>query len=239
VSHDAGALYFLLQVTRKLPAEAFKPAAPEQDTAHEALLSQPDEYRGVPVTVSGIVKKISGFSVPRSNVVGLDRFWVVDIYQEIDSFEPPWFAIVLSQDPGTLSEGDRIRVKGYFFKIRDWESASYNPTTKSSSLYTYQAPIIVGRTYELMPHQAKGPVDNSQTIGMMIGGMAGLGMLALMVVLFIRRQSARNRALRQATPSTEELSPSEAAKRVEFLKQIEQAGGQPGEHLPNKPPADK
>jgi len=239
VSHDAAALYFLLQVTRQLPVEAFAPASEENETSQEALLSQPDEYRGVPVTVSGVVEKVSWFDVPRSNVVGLDRFWVVDIYQQVGGLEPPWFTIVLSQDPGTLSKGDRIRVKGYFFKIRQWESGSYNPTTKVGRQYIYNAPILVGRTYKLLSHQTKAPAEDSQAIGLMIGGMVGLGILAFMVVLFVRRQMARSRSLRTMAAAPEVLSPAEEAKRVAFLEQIEQAGGEPGDHLPNKPCADK
>jgi len=58
-------------------------------------------------------------------------------------------------------------------------------------------------------------------------------------VLFVRRQMARSRSLRTMAAAPEVLSPAEEAKRVAFLEQIEQAGGEPGDHLPNKPCADK
>lgn len=238
VEHDAAALYYLLRVAATLPSEAFQPAPPDQETRHEELLSMPQSYRGVPVTVSGVVSKVSDFDIPQSDAVGQKKFWVVDIFQEIKGTVAPVFTVVLAADPGALARDDRIRVKGYFFKIRDYDSPEYSPETKTTDVYRYQSPMIVGRDYQLMPRDILAR-SGATSSGLLIGGVLGLMVLAVMVLLFIRRLTARQAELRRMSARSEELTPDEAAKRVAFLEQIEKAAGPPADQLPGKPPAEK
>lgn len=235
VDHDAAALYYLLRVAAILPTDAFKPAPPEQEVRHEDLLAMPRSYRGVPVTVSGVVSKVSDFGIPRPEAVGLSKFWVVDLFQEIKGPIAPVFTVVLASDPGALAQGDRIRVKGYFFKIRDYDSPEHNWETRTTSVYTYQAPMIVGRDFQMMPRQIMGQ-GTSTKAGLLGAGILGLVVLAVMALLLIRRLRARQAELRRLAGHVEALTPEEEAKRVSFLEQIEKAAGMPADHLPNKPP---
>jgi len=123
-SYERDAYYTLLVKARDLPASSLERAA-RNDVAYTVLMINPDEFRGVPLTIEGESTRL--WKLPTTkNEYGIDELYEVWIVTS-DSGNRP-YRVVCSSIPkgvpyvGKTSNPIRVRVTGYFFKKEGYQS---------------------------------------------------------------------------------------------------------------------
>jgi hypothetical protein len=142
--YDEEAFYWLTGKVGKVDVGLMKPGNDIHPYAD--LFRQPADYRGVPITLRGIFLMAVPFSVTNQEL----KKEVTVLYECTIREEPiqevrPIATVVLFERPAaSLKAGQPILVKGYFYKIREYEG------TKGIG----QAPLLIARCLELAPPAA-------------------------------------------------------------------------------------
>ena len=131
------------------------------------------------------------------------------------------------EDPGNPETGTRIRAKGYFYKIRDYEAKHYDPTLAANQAYIYESPMIVGR--HVVVATKSGLVSDSRRDVLLLVTVGGFIVLAAMVLYLLRRLLSRREQYRVTQRA--ELGPAEVTERVRFLEGL-QSGQRPSDASP-------
>lgn len=234
---DAAAFYWLLNVVAKLPRKAFRPDPPGEETSFKRLLELPNAYRGVPVTIEGALASVTEAEFPRSDVAGREKFWIIDLYEPRKrGSEAEFHTLIVLDPPGPLKTTTKIRAKGYFFKIRAYDSPGVDEYG-DEKVYTYQCPVLIGRYAE----EVKGGtlVQDNQSDMLLLLTVVGFGALAAMVFFFLRRTLTRQNGYRKAPRQGEELTGGDIGKRVAFLGDLESGGVPPGEAMADRQDSDE
>jgi len=140
--YDESALWWLVHLVAKLPAEASKPKPDDMVTGYLELLAMPSAHRGKPVTIRGIYVTASTLITPvlalRKDIPTLH---VCNIRELPATQKRPFATVIVIEDPMTyLKKYDTVRVKGYFYKIRRYEDSQGNK---------HDGPMLVARRLEL------------------------------------------------------------------------------------------
>ena len=111
-----------------------------EDVVFAMLMVNSDEYRGVPITVTGKVKRLNAVDAAE-NAYGIATFYEAWLFTP-DSGDNP-YRIVTATAPEDLPRGDiddevRARVTGYFFKREGYAA--------EGGLHT--APLLIGKTLD-------------------------------------------------------------------------------------------
>lgn len=220
---DEAALYYLMRTVTKLPREAFVPGAKDDEADYDALRSTPKQFRGVPVTVSGVVDSVAKWEVPRPKLTGFDHFWKVELYKPVEGNLVNNCTLFVFEDPGPSAVKSKVRTKGYFYRIRDYETNHYDEEAGANVAYRYSCPIVVTRSLEVIPQPAIAGMSSQGQV-LMVVIIAGIGTLMAMVYFFVRRMAGR-RELYKTAGRQQELSDEERAERVRFLEDVERSGG--------------
>ncbi|NIA21926.1 MAG: hypothetical protein GWP05_08200, partial [Anaerolineaceae bacterium] len=219
---ESGSLWLLKQA-RDLPRELFAPDPKDKEVSYRNLLEGPVLYRGKPVTVSGTVGRVSEFPVDIEELPSVETMWVVEIFQPSKGQQAWVCTLLVSEDPGDLKIGQsEVRMKGYFYKLR-----SYEVEDEKEDVWIHQCPVVVGRYVEVVTKQTgatpAGSLLGSRETVLIIATVVGLLVLMLIVLLFIRRFTAR-----RVTRPQRELTPGELQQRREFLNHYA-PGTRPGQ----------
>ena len=87
------------------------------------LYQNPDEYRGRPVTLHGVLRKLTKFD-PGSNALGISEAYEGWLYTDDAQGIPT--VVVFTSKPQNLSVGgdltEEVRVTGYFLKLHGYEA---------------------------------------------------------------------------------------------------------------------
>lgn len=234
---DAAAFYWLLNVVAKLPREAFRPDLPGEETSFKRLLELPNSYRGVPVTIEGALASVNEAEFPRPDVAGREKFWIIDLYEPRKrGSEAEFHTLIVLDPPEPLKTTTTIRAKGYFFKIRSYDSPGTDEYG-DENIYTYKCPVLIGRYVEEVEGGAL--VHDNQGDVLLLLTVVGFGALAAMVFFFLRRMQARQGVYRKAPGQGEDLADSEIGKRVAFLGDIESGDAPPGEAMGDRQDSDE
>jgi hypothetical protein len=137
--YDEAAFYWLVAQVHKLPAALFKPDA--ETVPYEQLLATPTAYRGKPVTVRGLYAAVTPWRVP---VIALAKeipyLYTCHIKEHPGGAARPIATVVVLEDPMLrFQQGDEVRVKGYFYKVRLYADAEETERL---------APMLVARGLE-------------------------------------------------------------------------------------------
>jgi len=222
---DEAALYWLIRTVAKLPREAFKPGPPEDEVDYDQLLSMPQSFRGVPVTLSGEVGGAAKWEVPRPKLAGFDRFYKVELYEPTKDALANVCTVFVFDNPGPLLPGTTVRAKGYFYRIRDYETNHYNEELEENVAYRYSCPLFVARYLEIVEKSQAASRDTRSDF-LLVTTAAGFIALAAITFFFLKRLIARRESL-VAARQQEELTAEELRKRLRFLEEAERSDGPP------------
>lgn len=178
--YDEPAFYAIMAFINKLPPKLLVPAADDEDTPYSQLLAMPSSYRGQPVTIRGAYMLVTPWHVPVA-ALGKDvpRLFTVTL-RELPLEKPmPVATVMVMEDPMTyLTVEDEVRVKGYFYKIRDYEG------TKGKG----EAPMILARRLEPVGGDTTGYIRGSRstaTLGQLISDPLFDLMVVAVVVMIV------------------------------------------------------
>ena len=110
------------------------------------LFQNPDEYRGRPVSLHGVLRKLTKFD-PGKNSVGIDEAYEGWLYTDDGQSIPA--VVVFTSKPQNLPVGgdltEEIRVTGYFLKMYGYEAQDV----------TRKAPLLLAGEVEWRPSPEK------------------------------------------------------------------------------------
>ena len=177
--YDEEAFYWLLHLVSRLNPELLKPDA--EALPYSALLAMPSMYRGEPVTLSGVYRSYEKHRVPS---IALQKD-IPCIYPCVISAtdQPQILAtvIVLEDPSANLRVDDDVVVKGYFYKVRQYQSIGGDKRF---------APMIIAQ--RLVPTAEAGAAEEPAAGDRPKGGffsdpglMIGAGIVAVLLGVFI------------------------------------------------------
>ena len=235
---EADAFYIVLAQARDVPANCLREVA-RDDVAFTVLMTDSDHFRGVPVSVTGEIKRLNPVQASK-NPFGIEKFYESWLFTS-DSGDNP-YRIVTSSVPEGLPHGDiteevRVSVIGYFFKREGYAS--------KDGLHT--APLLIGKTFERLPPRPAGPPALQRAAGgnlpvaryLVIVATVVIVLLGLTLWQFSRsdRRFKREHFDRLAETPTEDLSrlnelqASDPGEHLKRLARDENADPQPGDTL--------
>jgi hypothetical protein len=175
------------------------------------LLERPAEFRGLPVTIEGIVGRNTAWRFEQEEHRQLGTVWQLELWRPD---QPIASTLILTGDATDIPLGATIRVTGYFVMIRQY----YSQTKQ-----VRQAALLVGRgpTLVSQPVARTGTRSNSRwIIGLLVAATAAL----LVTWILLRRSVARSRraakTLRASHPAPVSLADDLAAWAAEESEQV-------------------
>jgi hypothetical protein len=231
--YDEEAFYWLVYHVAKLKPELMKPDA--EAIAYTRLYAETRSYRGMPVTIRGYYIDVSQWQPPvlalRKDVPYLYECSVRPL--PVGGEIPPIVTVIVSENPMLyLHEGDEVRVKGYFYKIRKFMARE--PGVEVN------APMIIAQRLE----PDEGPAPGSGFAGE--SGRTGGGpfsdpylvmMIAVVIILMIAFVAVRMQLRKPKTHAPRERPNPVHRFRLRRSDRIEPpgAGGGGGEGGGPKP----
>jgi hypothetical protein len=170
------------------------------------LFTRPDVYRGKPVTIHGVMRKLTKFDLG-SNKLNLDHAYEGWVYTP-DSQGNPIVVVFTSKDERLPVNGDiqeEVRFTGYFFKMYAYEA---HDTAR-------RAPLILAGEVECLPHPYKAVYHQ---IGIEWYGLATLVFLIGWYLIWqMNRREMPPRPLPQVEPDFNHFPPLEHPAPDPFL----------------------
>lgn len=108
---------------RRLSNPRYAKRKPDQFPAFVDLFQNPDAYRGRPVSLHGVMRKLTKFD-PGKNNVDIHELYEGCVYTD-DSQSNPAVVVFLNKPEGLTVGGDlteEVRLTGYFFKMYGYEA---------------------------------------------------------------------------------------------------------------------
>ncbi len=166
------------------------------------LLERPADFRGLPVTIEGIVGRNKAWRFEQEQHRHLGAVWQLELWR---ADQPIAATLILTDDASDIPIGATIRVTGYFVLIRQYHSGTRQ---------VRQAALLVGHGPMLVSQTAAPP--SRRPISRGIVGMVVAVTLALLVIwMLLRRSAARTRrttgTLRASHPAPVSLADDLAA----------------------------
>lgn len=131
---------------RRLANTRYAKRKPSEFQPFVDLFQNPDEYRGRPVSLHGVLRKLTKFD-PGKNSLGIDEAYEGWLYTDDAQSNPT--VIVFTSKPQKLSVGgdltEEIRVTGYFLKMYGYEAQDV----------TRKAPLLLAGEVEWRPSPEK------------------------------------------------------------------------------------
>ncbi len=192
-SFNEPAFWWLVSVVQdpELSDDLFEPD--EQTAPIPALLALPSSYRGKPVTIEGVYMQVRMIPVP---IVALRKdvpmLYECTVRADADPQAAPIAMVLVLENPMPYLEVlDAVRVKGYFYKVRQ-----YHGTRGTSS-----APMLVARRLEPVERQVAAPgtgITFSADAALALGG--GVLLIMLIAFFFVRRLGRSSAHERHSRP---------------------------------------
>lgn len=157
---EASAYIRVVQMAYQTDAGAFRASA-RKELTYADLMRQPKTNRGEVVQAQGRLRRLRKIPPPLAlRELGVSELYEGWIFQELYGANPT--CVIFTTLPAGLSifEKDDIPVsfQGYFFKKYRYRTAS-----SSKDLAWKDAPLIIGRTINLLPKSALSPpIDDSE-----------------------------------------------------------------------------
>jgi len=142
------------------------------------LLERPADFRGLPVTIEGIVGRNKAWRFEQEQHRHLGAVWQLELWR---ADQPIAATLILTDDAGDIPIGATIRVTGYFVLMRQYHSGTRQ--TRQAALLVGHGPTLVSQT------AARTRSASSSLVGIVVAAT-----LALLVIwILLRRSAARTR----------------------------------------------
>lgn len=184
--------YTLLDYAVRVPLDELH-AAGHDDVSREVLLTVPENYRGIPVTITGHLRR--NVVLPaQNNLFGITQYfdgWIIVAH----SANIPWRVSALEIDGSlpvaeAVSDVVPVRITGYFFKTHGYQSKDGLKMT----------PWLVARKIEAAPAPPIVPIENGEYVTKWIfWGFCGLFAVAGLAVWISTRGDRQSRDVRRET----------------------------------------
>ena len=166
------------QEARRMGNPRYSKRKPDQFPVFVDLFQDPNEYRGRPVSLRGVLRKLTKFD-PGSNARGIEEAYEGWVYTD-DSQSNPAVVIFLNKPDGLKVGGDlteEVRLTGYFFKMYGYEAQDV----------ARKAPLFLANAVEWKPPK---PPYSPVSLGLEVYLLITLVVLVLGFVMWMgnRRQ---------------------------------------------------
>jgi len=190
--YDESAFWWLMHLVTKMPAKAFEPG--DVTVGYSQLLAMPSAYRGKPVTIRGVYMTCSPFETPvlaiRKDVPTL---YECNIREPPLEEERPVATIIVMEDPmAYLHVWDRVKVRGYFYKVRRYQGS------KGEGL----APMLVAQRLTPMEGAGDAPtstIDLGNASVLLVLMICAIVLLGLIYIFLRQKTKATPHAAHQGT----------------------------------------
>ena len=183
-----------------------------------ALLERPADFRGLPVTIEGIVGRNTAWRFEQQEQRHLGRVWQLELWQ---ASQPIAATLILTQDASDIPIGSTIRVTGYFVMIRQYYSQTRQ--VRQAALLVAQGPTMISRA---VARPATRPMSD-WILGLVITGTAALLVVWLLLRRSVGHGSSPRSSLRASKPAPTSLADDLAAWAA---KQPEAPSGEDDRH---------
>lgn len=182
---EAGPFFAVLKQARDLPPGCLDKAG--KKVPFTVLMTQTDQYRGVPVTIEGTLRKLS--AVPAGeNAAGIERYY--EAWLTTRDSGSRLYRVVTATNAAELPEGEwadpnderviRVRTTGYFFKSEGY-------ATRGGAGLTV-APLLIGRSLAPLPAPPPAaPAVEVPVVKYVIAIGVGLAVVLGVVLWLLRR----------------------------------------------------
>ncbi|WP_397571193.1 hypothetical protein [Schlesneria sp. T3-172] len=171
-SDESEAFFWLLDHSRRVPPSQLERVS-NKDVQYINLMTEPDRYRGEPITIEGDLWRLYELKANR-NSYGVARMYEAWIFTGDSSNHP--FRVVCTSLPSGIEPGENlrkpVRVTGYFFKKEGYQSNGG----------VHIAPTILARRINIntMPN---GIPSTSGILPYMIGAVMAIGLAVLVTIV--------------------------------------------------------
>jgi hypothetical protein len=147
------------------------------------LIERPSDYRGKPVVIEGTLQSARAFDV--TNREGLGRLYQCELSE---TGTHALCTVICTQEPAEVPLRSRVRVKGYFIKVRAYQTSAGESGA---------GPLIVARNLHLLTSPAAGPPRSGSSTALNRWLIPGIALLAILW-LWLRRAATRRSAARES-----------------------------------------
>ncbi len=169
---EAEVFYWLLDHARRVPAASLQRAA-DREVQYINLMTEPDRYRGEPVTIEGDLFRLYEFEAGR-NKYGVTKVYEGWVFTGDSSHHP--YRIVCTSLPNGIEPGENlrkpVRITGYFFKREGYHSNGG----------VHIAPTLLARRININPMPNGIPLT-SGILPYMTGAIMAIGLAMLVTVV--------------------------------------------------------
>jgi len=168
---ESEVFYWLLDHARRVSSSSLERAG-NNEVQYINLMTEPDRYRGEPITIEGDLWRLYEFDAGR-NDYGINRMYEAWVFTG-DSGNHP-YRVVCTSLPKGIVPGENlrkpVRITGYFFKREGYASAGG----------VHVAPALIARRLAINPMPNGIPLAGG-VVPYMVGAMMAVG-LALLVTI--------------------------------------------------------
>lgn len=154
------------------------------------LLERPADFRGLPVTIEGVVGRNKPWRFEQEEYRRLGTVWQLELWR---ADQPITATLILTNDAGDIPLDATIRATGYFVMIRQYYSRTNR--IRQAALLLADGPTVVSR--------AVARTSTPSRLNLFIGLVVALTVALLVIWILLRRSVARTR---HATPALQARS---------------------------------
>ncbi len=176
---EAHAYYAVIAKARDIPLPRLEQAGRQED--YTVLLADAEQFRGLPITIEGTIRRLNKISVPDKAVweeFGLDQLYEAWMFTASSGTRP--YRVLCTSLPEGIPTGDQIdvpaRFTGYFFKAEWYESVGG----------LQKAPLLIGKTIRWERPIAASGSQSADDLGLApyVIGLAVLVALGLALMIW-------------------------------------------------------
>ena len=169
---ESEVFYWLLDHARRVPTATLGQAA-EREVQYINLMTEPDRYRGEPITIEGDLWRLYEFTA-RPNAYGVTKLYEGWVFTGDSSHHP--YRIVCTSLPAGIEPGENlrkpVRITGYFFKREGYRSNGG----------VHVAPTLLARRISINP-MPNGIPQTAGILPYMVGTIMAVGMALLVTIV--------------------------------------------------------
>jgi hypothetical protein len=173
-----------------------------------ALLERPADFRGLPVTIEGLVGRNKSWRFEQEERRHLGPVWQLELWRPD---QPIAATVILTDDADDIPIGATIRVTGYFVMIRQYHSDTKQ--VRQAALLVGHGPTLVTRT---------GAAQTTRSASNLIVGLLVTATAALLITWVLLRRSVGKTRPASTTPRASAAAPMSLADDLAAWAEQEQ-----------------
>jgi len=170
------------------------------------LLERPADFRGLPVTIEGVVGRNKPWRFEREEHRHLGTVWQLELWRRD---QPIAATVILASDASDIPLGATIRVTGYFVMMRQY----YSPTKRlrQAALLVAHGPTLVSQP---VARTGTRPTSN-WIVGVLVAATAAMVVVWILLRRSVGRTRKATQSLRASGPAPVSLADDLAAWATE------------------------